>query len=865
MALSAGEKLGPYEILAPIGKGGMGEVYRAHDARTGRDVAIKVSAEQFNERFDREVRAVAALNHPNICTLFDVGPNYLVMEFIEGECPQGPLPPEEALQIARQIAAALEEAHGKGIVHRDLKPANIKVKPDGAVKVLDFGLAKIADAPEGVSENSPTLSMAATQAGMILGTAAYMSPEQARGKRVDKRADIWAFGVVLYEILTGDRLFGGETIADTLIDVATKQPDWDRVPPSLLPLLRRCLEKDPTKRLRDIGDLDLLLAAALPAPAVADAVPPPPPGKGKWIAWGVAALATVLAASLAFLHFREQPPERQILQYVLAAPEKAKNIQNFALSPDGRFLVMRAQGETGAQLWVRAMDSLQAQPLAGTENAAYPFWSPDNRYIAFAAGGKLKKISVNGGPAQPLCDAPGLRGGAWSSEGVILLGSSNGGLLRVPVAGGVPVPATKTEPGSHRSPVFLPDGHHFLYTAINGKDNGVFLGSLGSGESHRIAQDVSMPEYFNGHVLFVRDGTLMAQPVDPKTWQPKGDLFPVAPEPVARGPNLPDYLYSVSNNGVLIYKTGGEAAARQLRWFDRSGKEGELVGGAAPIGQFSLAPDGKRVATSRQNGGQGHVDIWVTDPEHHTESRITFDASNNQFPIWSPDGARIAFSSDRRGGVFNLYQRAANGTGQDEPLLESKLINAPWDWSRDGQFLFFVNVDPKTYDDIFALPMTGAGKKPIPVVHSNFQDRGAQISPDGRWLAYTTNESGGRYDVYVVPFAPDTATAPAGKWQISTAGGTQPRWRADGKEIFYMTPDRKLMAAEVKASGPNFDHSAPQVLFDSHADDLAANPTMWSYAVSADGKRFLISVTPGAAAEAPPLTVVVNWLAAVKK
>ena len=510
MSLAVGDKLGPYEIISLIGQGGMGEVYMARDARLNRDVAIKISAAQFSERFEREAKAIASLNHPNICHLYDVGPNYLVMEYIEGEAPQGPLPLEEALRIAKQIAEALCEAHDKGITHRDLKPANIKIKPDGTVKVLDFGLAKV-DAGSGVSqsENSPTLSMAATQMGVILGTAGYMSPEQARGKTVDKRADIWAFGVVFYELLTGKRLFQGEDVSHTMAAVIMQEPNLDEIPVQVRKLLRKCLEKDPKKRLRDISGVELLLETGPEPSAWTQASP----SRWLWPSVGAAAVLAMALGVVSFLHFRERPPERQVLQYALAPPEKAKIIQSFALSPDGHYLVMRAQGDAGPQLWLRAMDSLQAQPLAGTENANNPFWSPDSRYIAFAAGGKLKKISVNGGPAQPLCDVPALRGGTWNSDGVILFGSNNGGLSRVSAAGGVPVPVTKTEAGSHRNPVFLPDGRHFLYTATLGKDSGVFLGSLESGEPRRIVLDESRAEYSNGHVLFVRDGTRSA-PVD---------------------------------------------------------------------------------------------------------------------------------------------------------------------------------------------------------------------------------------------------------------------------------------------------------------------------------------------------------------
>src|SRR5579863_5502016 len=488
MPLSAGDQLGPYQILALIGAGGMGEVYRARDPRLNRDVAIKVSAAQFSERFEREAKAIAALNHPNICQIYDVGPNYLVMEFIEGASPQGPMPLEEALRIARQIAEALEAAHDKGITHRDLKPANIKVKPDGTVKVLDFGLAKIAAGPAASGENSPTLSIGMTQAGMILGTASYMAPEQARGKEsVDKRADIWAFGVVLYEVLTGKRLFEGEDVGHTLAAVIMQEPDLSGVPAQVRPLLKRCLEKDPKKRLRDITGMELLLesgAGSQPAAASQAATRRP-------VAWMAAmAVLAVIAVALAILHFRETPPERP-LRTSIALPENSA-VHSFAISPDGRTLVIAAKTKGKQQIWLRPLDVLQARPMPGTEDATYPFWSPDSRYIGFFAQGKLKKITASGGPAQSLCDAANGVGGTWNRDDVIVFSASVAGsaIQRVSAAGGVPTDVTKTE-GLYRYPMFLPDGRHFLYTDETSEKRGVYLSSLDGSENRRVLADTS--------------------------------------------------------------------------------------------------------------------------------------------------------------------------------------------------------------------------------------------------------------------------------------------------------------------------------------------------------------------------------------
>jgi Tol biopolymer transport system component len=902
MALAAGDKLGPYEILAPVGAGGMGEVYRAKDAKLKREVALKVLPEVFAgdpermARFQREAEVLASLNHPNIAHIYGVEDRALVMELVEGESPKGSMPFDEAWRIASQMAAGLEYAHEKGIVHRDLKPANVKVTPDGVVKLLDFGLAKAFTAQTAVSgnvENSPTLTLSATQVGVILGTAAYMAPEQAKGKAVDRRADIWAFGVVLYELLTGERLFAGDDVSDTLAHVLTKQPDLDKVPIQARRLLRECLQKDPKERLRDIGDARRLLLEEPQGGVINSVQADSLPHKRSLIPWamaGVLGVAVLGVAVLAFVHFREQPPDRQVLQYTLPAPEKARNILQFAISPDGHYLVMRASGEGGTQLWVRSTDLLQSQPLPGTANALYPFWSPDSRYVGFFADGKLKKISVNGGPAQTLCDAPAGRGGTWNQDGVIVFSPKiPGGLSRVPAAGGAPVPITKTNSATtaHRNPTFLPDGRRFLYAATQslGNNNGIFLASLDpkpdrEGGDRRILADASYATYFNGYLLFVRETTLMAQPVDPKTMEFKGDLFPVA-EQVSPGGNPSDERYSISENGILVFQTGTELRGRQHIWKDRTGKELGPAGGVmTSVNNFALSPDGKRFVTQRVAQDRTSSDLWITDLEHSTDSRLTTDPSSNGYPIWSPDGSKVVFQSNNRGGgVSDLYQRASNGTGQDELLLKSKEPKSPWDWSRDGRFIVYAVRSNISSDDIWVLPMTG-DKKPFPLLQSQFFKRQAQISPDERWLAYTSVESG-RPEVYVVPFTPAAkpdAKPVAGKWTVSTAGGTQPRWRGDGKELFYVAGDGKLMAVEIKATAAAFDHGAPQALFDLRSEILSrsggtplvadrgsSSTTATGYVPAPDGKRFLVVTTPGATAETPPLTVVVNWLASVKK
>jgi Tol biopolymer transport system component/predicted Ser/Thr protein kinase len=874
MPLAQGDTLGHYEIIEPIGKGGMGEVYRAHDSRVGRDVAIKVSAAQFSERFEREVRAVAALNHPNICTLYDVGPNYLVMELVEGptlseRIKEGPIPLDEALGIARQIAAALEHAHEKPIVHRDLKPGNVKIKPDGTVKVLDFGLAKIgptsvapASRPE---ENSPTLTIGMTEAGAILGTAAYMPPEQARGKPVDKRADIWAFGVVLYEMLTGERLFQGEDVVETLAAVVHKEPDLSRVPERVRRLLKRCLEKDPKKRLRDITGMEFLLEE--PAAAAS----PPQARSQRWrYVVAAAVLAALVAVSVDVLFFHLRAPVEQTLRYTIAAPE-GSTLHSFAISPDGRTLVIAAAVGGKRQLWMRPMDALQFQPMSFTEDAVYPFWSPDSRYIGFFAQGKLKKVAASGGPSQSLCDAPNGAGGSWNRDDVIVFApEAAGAIQRVAAAGGVPADVMTRITGFRSQPVFLPDGRHFFYASVGAAEAiGVFVSSLdgppGKSESRRVLPDSSgvvfaRPERNgrSGHALFVRENTLMAAPFDPASAQVVGDVFPVA-DGVSLG--TASYLpATVSENGVLLYSAGGSGAgASQLGWYDRAGKSLGPVGAPGADQYHALSPDEKAVVFARGTGNR--TDLWVRDLSRGAETRFTSDASRNVLPFWSPQGDRIVFTSARK-GTYNLYQKAASGSGQDELLLPNSSNDLPSQWSRDGRFIVYSEGSPKNKLELWVLPTDGAAadRKPIPFLRTEFNQGFGQLSPDSHWMAFTSDRSG-RREVYVRPFPPGD-----GEWTISIAGGQAPRWRGDGKELFFEAADGKMMAVPVIAvlgAKPSFEAGAPVALFDAH---IMQSPGSlgFGYEVTADGKRFLINTIAGAAAT-PLLTVVTNWSAGLNK
>jgi Tol biopolymer transport system component/predicted Ser/Thr protein kinase len=876
MTLTAGSKLGPYEIVAPLGAGGMGEVYLARDPRVGRDVAIKVSTEQFSERFEREARTVASLNHSNICTLYDVGPNYLVMELIEGptladRIKQGRIPLEESLEIARQIADALEAAHEKGIVHRDLKPGNIKVKADGTVKVLDFGLAKVGGTPVVSSDNSPTLSVAQTAAGVILGTAAYMSPEQAKGKVVDKRADIWSFGVVLYEMLTGKQLFVGETVSDILASVIKEDPDWEKVPAKAQRLLRSCLQKDPKGRLADISDAKLLL----------DDVPESVPTKRPWLAWSTVALLLIAFFLLAFVHFRDKAPiATEPVRFQIAFPDKVvpAGSEPFALSPDGRRLAFAGRGPDGvARLWIRSLDSLEVRPLLGSElnssSVGFCFWSPDSRFIAFDAGGQLKKIDLSGGQPQILCDLSGSAlGGSWNRDGTIILGNG-GGLMRVSDNGGDLTPLTRLDrsrqENEHVLPSFLPDGRHFIYFRNSGipENAGMYVGSLDARpeeqRAKRLVKTLRAAVYApsrdssTGHLLFLREGTLLAQAFDDRRLELTG-------EPVAVAEQVNFFraggFFSVSTNGILAYRSGGAWLVhnQQATWFDRQGK---VLGAAGEVGAqwgLALSPDGARAAYSSSQ--RITFDLWLLEFARGTNMRFTFGQGDSRDPIWSPDGSRIVFGSNRD-GTFNLYQKMASGIKSDELLLKSSEDKIPTSWSSDGRFLLYTVIDPKTKSDLWILPLQGK-RTPIPFLRSEFNEQDGHFSPDMRWIAYTSDESGSN-EIYVQEFSQRSGGASSetgGKLLVSKGGGSGARWRGDGKELFYRAPDGTVMALEVTA-GPVFQAGTPKPLF--LAQFTQAPLPDWD--VASNGKRFLISIPSGGGGTPTPFTVVLNWTALVKK
>jgi eukaryotic-like serine/threonine-protein kinase len=693
MPLTVGERLGSCEILALIGAGGMGEVYRARDTRLKRDVALKVLPDAFARdpdrmaRFQREAEVLASLNHSNIAAIYGVEERALVMELVDGESPKGPMPFDEAWKIASQMADALEYAHDKGVVHRDLKPANIKVTHEGVVKLLDFGLAKAFNDPAEASPveaaDSPTIALGGTIAGTVLGTAGYMAPEQAKGKRVDRRADIWAWGVVLYELLTGERLFKCEDASDTLAQVLTKQPDLERVPVNTRRMLQACLQKDPKLRLRDIGDAKQLLSED-PAPARSRAVP-----------WLITGLAVAGATVLALVSFRQKPPQQQIVRFEIQAPEKA-NIESFKLSPDGRYLAIAAAN----RLWLRALDSFELRSLAGTEGASYPFWSPGSDFIGFFTQGKLKKIALAGGPPLTLCDAPLGRGGTWNPDGVIVFAPENsGGLKRVSQAGGVPAPVTlldRSGGNSDRFPEFLPDKGRFVYLRGDQTErSGIYAGSLDGTAPVRLLPDLSYATYVPpkapdraGYLLFRRENTLMAQPFDPDGLRLTGELFPVA-ESVGRAAVLGTDTFSVSTNGVLAYGSLSMSGLRELVWRDRSGKRLNVVTKPAQIARVALSPDGETAALTI--GVAGSMDIWLRDLNRNSDTRFTFPPGWSMDPVWSPDGTHIAFRSSPQDRTYGLYERPATGPGKQELLMAASPANGfPLDWSPDGKRIVYI-------------------------------------------------------------------------------------------------------------------------------------------------------------------------------
>jgi serine/threonine protein kinase/Tol biopolymer transport system component len=890
MAILPGRRLGPYEILSSIGAGGMGEVYRARDTRLDRIVAIKVlpahlaDSSELRERFEREARTIASLNHPHICTLFDIGQqdgiDYLVMEYLEGEAlaqrlAKGPLPLEQVLQYAIEISDALDKAHRKGVTHRDLKPGNIMFTKTGT-KLLDFGLAKLKQeaTPANVSlSDLPTENDPLTAQGTILGTLQYMAPEQVEGKDVDARTDIFSFGAVVYEMATGKRAFEGKTQASLIAKILETDPPpisslHPMTPPALDRVVKKCLAKGPEKRWQaasDVCDELKWIAEGGPQAGVPAFIVTHSKSR-KRLVWSVAAVLLVAALTLgAYAYFRRVSEETQTVRFSVSPPGSLAGFGTttsgstapVAVSPDGHRLAFVAMGAEGRYLlWIRSLDTLAGQALAGTEGASSPFWSPDSRFIGFFAGGKLKKIEVSGGPPITLCDAPNNRGGTWGRDGVIVFNPANlVALQKVSESGGVPTAATVLGQGetAHMRPSFLPDGQHFLYRAYTGTAAGpIYLASLDSTERKALLSvDSQNVFYTQGHVLFLRETALMAQPFDPRHLVLTGEPFPIAEQIQTTGTNPPYGVFSTSENGVLAYQTGTGATAN-LAWVDRTGKQIGVLGDTASYDDIDLSPDGKRASVSISDGKQR--DIWLYDVARGLRTRFTFDPANEFGSIWSPDGSRIVFNSNRK-GHFDLYQKASSGAGTEEVLLENNHDKYPTSWSPDNRFILYDTVGDRTGFDIWVLPLSG-DRKPFPFLQTQFNEAPGQFSPNGRWVAYASDESG-KAEVYVAPFP-----GPGGKWQISIGGGDWPRWRPDGAEIFYVAPDNKVMAAPVNGKGTSFEVGVVKTLFQAGAG--ATIGLRYRYGVSADGQRFLINTAPAEAASAP-ITVVLNWTAGLKK
>jgi serine/threonine protein kinase/Tol biopolymer transport system component len=886
MALSPGSSFGPYEIISVLGIGGMGKVFRARDTKLGRDVAIKVLPDlvaadtERLARFQREAQMLASLNHPNIAHVYGLeesaGIRAIVMELVDGptladRIAEGPIAVADAVPIARQLAEALEAAHERGIIHRDLKPANVKVRADGVVKVLDFGLAKSLDPSAGHADamSSPTLSLHATQAGVILGTAAYMAPEQARGANVDKRADIWAFGVILFEMLTGSRLFSGQTISDTLAAVLKTEPDWSALP-AMMPrdlrrLLRLCLEKDVRRRLQAIGDARVQIEALLsgtadPADSASAAIAVPPSmGRRLLSSTVTTALGVVLGAGLMLLLWRSTrgvtPPPSLRLSTELGGPVSLGTPvfgASAILSPDGTMLAFVARaGADRSQLYVRLLTQLRATPLSGTDDADSPFFSPDGQWIAFFAAGKLKKISVTGGGAVTLCDVPNGRGGAWREDGTIVFtpsGREGAGLMRVPSTGGNPEPQTSPTVSevSHRWPQWLPGGKVILFTgggSASGYDSASLLvQTVSTGAVKVVYNGGYYGRYLpSGHLIFIRDGTLFAAAFDLNRLEVIGRPAAVL-QNVSSNSISGTAQFDFSANGTLVYLPGQTTGAPlPIQWMDRLGKTTPLRTAAAPWINLRVAPSGDRLALQIFDA---RSDIWIYEWGRDALTRLTFDRASNMNPTWTPDSGRIAFASMASGtSAANLYWQKADGTGDAQRLTESPNPQYPYSWHPSGRFLAFQEDHPQTNSDLMILPVEGndasgwkAGK-PTAFLNTPFTERGPMFSPDGRWLGYVSNESGGRFEVYVRPFP-----GPGGKWQVSTAGGDHPTWSRSRQELFYGF-NGQIMVVPFTVDGDSFRAERPRSWSDGRYTSRATNRT---FDLHPDGDRFAL-----AAAQAP--------------
>jgi serine/threonine protein kinase len=889
MPLNLGSRLGPYEVVAPLGAGGMGEVYRARDTRLEREVAIKVlpadvsGRDDLRQRFEREARAISSLHHPHICALHDIGEqdgvSYLVMELLRGEpldkrIERGPIPTAEALRIAIQIGGALDQAHGQGLIHRDLKPANIMLTDSGA-KLLDFGLAKAVETrstPLGLSAVA-TQTRHLTTEGSIVGTLGYMAPEQLEGKDTDARTDIFSFGVVLYEMLTGTRAFAGESQASLISAIMSADPIspaalQPAASPALERTLRQCLAKSPDQRWHCMHDLvsELKWIAEGGAPSGLPRFATSRFATWRYVVAGAAGIALIAAAALYVRLSEKAPPPRAVsLDFVLPEKLHMRSIDIPTPSPDGERIVFSAMNaDNKYTLWIRSLSSPALRQLPGTEGAIVPFWSPDGRQVGFLADGKLKRVDLAGGVPQTIAEISNNFGGAtWSSKGTILFGN-NGALYAVPAQGGERRVVRALGQGEYAQywPQFLPDGEHFLYafqSSSSPDDNGFYIGSLDGKLRRKLLGPDTKAIAVDGYLVFSRGDVLYAQEFDFKSLALRGQPTPLSDHVLTFGTSFgANFFASLSRgpNDVLAYRTGSTGSDVELTWFDRSGNRISTLGPAALFSSPALSPDGKWMATGRRDA-QGGRDVWLFDLSRGTNTRLTFDPADEFNPTWSPDGKQIAFTGTSR-HHRDIYVMDAHGTRAPELVLESAEQKNVEQWSPDGKYLVYnTNPTPGTPQDLYVLPLFG-DRKPIAMLTSPFIEDMGQISPNGKWLAYRSNESG-TSEVYVLAFAPNDPAARR-KWRISTDGGMEPQWRADGKELFYLNSST-LMSVEVKGDGREFEAGLPKVLFDAI---VTQNITRNRYTVSRDGQRFLMVTMPKDQVH-PEIHVLVNWEAGLRR
>jgi Tol biopolymer transport system component len=861
----------------------MGEVYRARDTRLERDVAVKVlpanlSADPtLRQRLEREAKAVSKLSHPHICTLHDIGHqdgvDFLVMELVEGETlehrlTKGPLPPEQTILLAAHIADALAKAHKLGIVHRDLKPSNVMLTKAGA-KLMDFGLAKesgpapLTDALTAMTAWPSKL----TVEGMIVGTFQYMAPEQLEGKEADARTDIFALGEVIYEMATGTPAFSGKTRASLIAAILSSEPRpmaavEPMTPPALERVVKKCLAKDPDERWQSASDLATELIWVAEGDPQAGEARLASAGSRKWQrgSWLLTAVFVLLAVAGGAAWWKASNRRLPPMYFHTSVPFPANEV---ALSPDGRMLAMVAYSAqaNNDMLWTSEVGGRRTTSLQGTQGASYPFWSPDGKFIGFFADGKLKKMDASGGQPQVLCDAPNGRGGTWNRDGVILFtpDSLQVGLFRVASSGGPPTELTQLDASrleqSHRWPVFLPDGKHFLYLAANFSghfgNNTIFVGSLDSKEKHSLVTTSANAAYADpGYLLYMRDKTLVAQRFDLRGYVLSGEPHTLSDE-VLYFPQVDRAVFSVASGEVLVTQTGTGASLSRLTWFDRSGKPAGTVGAPGSYNNVRISPDGRRIAEDQTDPDGRKIGIWILEPARDTATRLTFDPSLHQTPLWSPDGRQILFGWNRMLG-WHVYLKNADGSGSEEEVANFGAGSSAtaWDWSRDGKYMLVTNGTELWY-------LSWPARVAKPLLQGKWTVRNAQFSPDGRWMAYASNETG-TMEIYVSPFP-----SGSGKWQVSSAGGEEPRWRQDGTELFYLSPEGKMMAVPV-TTGASFQAESPVALFEAHRRRPVSSHDVFSYDVTADGQRFLI-VAKVDETKAAPLSISLNWAFEMEK